>query len=79
MAGKGETQFVVVDGLPGAEYNGIRSGSLTFSADARHLAYAAKSAEKWLVVVDGQPVQSTTESVSGLRPSAPTALWNTSQ
>jgi len=52
MGGK---QFVVVDGLPGSEYDGIAEGGLVFSPDGKRIAYGAKNGNKWFVVIDGKP------------------------
>ena len=43
-------------GLPqeGAKYDGIVAGSLVFSSDSKHIAYAAHEGKKSLVVVDEQ-------------------------
>ncbi len=41
-----------VDGVKKAEYDTI--GTVTFSPDSQHLAYAARGGKKWLVVRDGK-------------------------
>jgi len=52
--GVAKSQFVVVDGKEGKEYDGIVAGSLKFSPDSKHLAYVAVRGEKRFVVVDGK-------------------------
>ena len=42
----------MVDGVEGAEYEMIGTGTLIFSPDSKHLAYAAQRDGKWRVVVD---------------------------
>jgi WD40 repeat protein len=46
-------QSVVVDGVPGKQYDEI--GTIVFSPDSKHLAYAAKTGNNWFIVVDGTP------------------------
>ena len=41
----------MVDGQEGKQYDGV--GSPVFSPDGTRLAYLAKQADKWLIVVDG--------------------------
>lgn len=44
----------VLDGKPGAEYDGIMDGNPVFSPDGKRVAYVATKGEKRLVVLDGQ-------------------------
>jgi hypothetical protein len=44
---------VVLDGIAGASYDDVAPASLAFSADGRHLAYAASRGGLWRVIVDG--------------------------
>jgi hypothetical protein len=44
---------VDIDGESGPEYDEV--GDLVFSADSRHVAYAAREGGSWRVVTDGQP------------------------
>jgi hypothetical protein len=43
---------VVLDGRAGAGYSGILERSLTFSPDGTHIAYGARNANRWTVVLD---------------------------
>jgi hypothetical protein len=47
-------QYIVLDGQRGRTYDGIGIGALAFSADSRHLAYAARRGSHWRVVIDGR-------------------------
>ncbi len=47
-------QYIVLDGKRGRTYDGIAIGALAFSADSRHLAYAARRGKHWRVIVDGR-------------------------
>ncbi len=47
-------QFVMVDGRRGPTFDGVAVGTLAFSPDGRHLAYAASRAGRWHMVVDGR-------------------------
>ena len=47
-------QYVVIDRVRGPTYDAIGLGALAFSADSRHLAYAARRGGQWRVVVDGR-------------------------
>jgi hypothetical protein len=49
---KGDTQFVVVDGVRTAGYRGVAVGTLTFSPNGAHLAFAARRGKGWIVVTD---------------------------
>lgn len=51
---EGNGQYVVADRVRGRTYDAIGLGALTFSADSRRLAYAARRAGQWRVVVDGE-------------------------
>lgn len=53
-AAKKDAWFVVVDGQAQPEYDNLMRGSLVFSADSRHLAYAVSKGDTRQVVVDGQ-------------------------
>jgi hypothetical protein len=46
--------MAVVDGEESPEYEGIGTGSIIFSSDGEHFAYAAKNGDKWFVVLDGE-------------------------
>jgi hypothetical protein len=46
---------VIEDDTKGAGYDEIAEGTLIFSPDRRHLAYAARNGSKWLLVSDGRP------------------------
>ena len=50
-------QYIVLDGKRGRTYDGISIGALAFSADSRHLAYAARRGDHWRIVVDGREQQ----------------------
>lgn len=55
-AGKGREGIVVLDGKPGPAYDAILPGTPVFSANSKHVAYAAYSEwkiSKWCVVLDG--------------------------
>jgi hypothetical protein len=54
--------LVVVDGKEQKQYDG--TGSLVFSPDSKHVAYAAKADNKWFVVVDGKEGKSYDELVT---------------
>ena len=43
----------MIDGQPGKVYNAIAPGSLVFSPDGKHIAYAAKDGDRQLIVADG--------------------------
>ena len=45
---------MVIDGSEETSFDGTGQGSLTFSSDSQHLAYAAQSEGRWSVVVDGK-------------------------
>jgi hypothetical protein len=51
----GDDQVVVIDGQAGPAFKAIAFGGLTFSPDARHLAYPALDENQWKVVLDGVP------------------------
>ena len=53
VAQRGRKQLVVVDGVEGAEYDGIGEGTPIFSPNGGRVAYIAQRGRKWLVVVDG--------------------------
>jgi hypothetical protein len=44
---------MVVDGVPGPQYDGILGGSPAFSADDRRVAYVGNAGNKYVAVVDG--------------------------
>jgi Tol biopolymer transport system component len=43
------------EGKPGAVFDAIGEGTLLFSPDSKHLAYAAQSGGQWCMVLDGKP------------------------
>ena len=45
---------VLADGTEQQHYDEIGRGTLHFSPDSQHVAYAAREADKWFVVVDGK-------------------------
>jgi len=51
---QGERMFVVVDGQKSPNFGGVFAESIQFSADGKHVAYAAERGAKRFVVVDGQ-------------------------
>jgi hypothetical protein len=51
MAPKRGKLLVIVDGLPGPEYDGIIDGHVVFSQDGKRVAYGAQKDNKHLVVV----------------------------
>ena len=51
MIGVFGKKFVVLDGVEGSQYDGI-GGIPVFSPDSAHLAYAARSTNRWCVVAD---------------------------
>jgi hypothetical protein len=51
---KGDHAIVVDQGKEGTPYGGI--GSLEFSPDNKHVAYAARRDKDWFVVLDGQEI-----------------------
>lgn len=55
---------VVVDGVAGAQYDSIMPGTLVFSADSKHVAYAVVRGGKQLFVVDGEEFKEC-DAVSG--------------
>jgi hypothetical protein len=57
---------VIVDGVAGAQYDGIVPGTLAFSADSKRVAYAAVRAGKQLFVVDGEEGKDC-DAVSGFK------------
>jgi hypothetical protein len=50
----GSKWFLVTNGAEGKNYGGIGAGTIAFSADSQHLAYAAQVDSKWVFVWDGQ-------------------------
>jgi len=48
-------QYVAIDGRRASGYRAVVAWSLTFSDDSKHLAYAARLADRWVVVADGRP------------------------
>jgi hypothetical protein len=54
---KGNSVFVVVDGVEERHYDDIISGSIAFSPDGKHLTYAAIQDKRALLVVDGKEVR----------------------
>jgi hypothetical protein len=51
----GSRQFVTIDGRRAAGYRAIAAWSMAFSADGRHIAYAARTNGHWAVVHQGRP------------------------
>lgn len=51
----GSTQFVTIDGRRTAGYRAIAAWSMAFSADGRHIAYAARVNGRWAVIHRGRP------------------------
>ncbi len=51
-------QVVIVDGKPGLQHDAVIKGTLAFSADSRHVAYAAQNGLRCFVVIDGKPQKS---------------------
>lgn len=51
---EGGRSLIVHNNDKGKAYDGIGVGSPAFSADSRHLAYAAKNRSKWTMVCDSQ-------------------------
>ncbi|MBW8782592.1 MAG: PD40 domain-containing protein [Verrucomicrobia bacterium] len=51
---KKDTRFIVIDGAAQPEYEGLVPGSLAFSADSRHVAYAVCKGDQRIVIIDGQ-------------------------
>jgi hypothetical protein len=47
--------LVVTDGAAGPEYDDILAGSLSFPDDGKYILYTAKLADRWSVVINGQP------------------------
>jgi Tol biopolymer transport system component len=45
---------VVVDGLPGHGYESIAEGGPVYSADGKHLIFAARKGKAWVIVRDGR-------------------------
>ncbi|HEY2881615.1 MAG TPA: hypothetical protein VGJ15_04265 [Pirellulales bacterium] len=52
--GKLARYVMVVDGVPGKEYDRIEVYTRAFSADSKHVSYTAEIGEKKCVVVDGE-------------------------
>lgn len=46
-------QYVRIDGVEGPRFNAVPASALAFSADGKHVAYAAKQAAQWVVVANG--------------------------
>jgi hypothetical protein len=46
-------QFIVVDGRRGPTFDAVPIGTLAMSRRGGHLAYAARAARRWRVVIDG--------------------------
>lgn len=77
IAGRGPQWWMVVDGQPGSEYESAeRRNSMglsemwvpaltqpQFSPDSRHVAYSARQGDRWVVLLDNQPVGSRYEMV----------------
>ena len=53
VAQEGVQRFVVLDGKPGARYEAVYKGTLTFSPDSKRLAYFAGKGGMRTVVLDG--------------------------
>lgn len=45
---------VVVDGTPSKEYDNVVIGTVQFSPDSKHIAYAAQDGKKFFIVMDGE-------------------------
>ena len=54
---------VVTDGQPGAAYDQV--DNIVFSKDGRHIAYKAKTGERWRLVIDGNPQPESEELAAG--------------
>ncbi len=50
-----DTWFPVLDGEALPEHDGLTRGTLVFSADSRHFAYAVAKGDKRSVIVNGEP------------------------
>lgn len=57
MAGRGDKQFIVVNGQEGKPYDSLRSrfflAAPVFSPDSKMVAYPARIGEMWSVIVNG--------------------------
>jgi WD40 repeat protein len=62
-----DTWFVVVDGQPKPEYDGLIRGSVAFSADGNHVVYGACQGDQRLVLIDDQ-ISPGYRAVCNIRP-----------
>jgi len=61
---KDEKYAVVVDGEQSQWYD--QAAFLVFSKDGKHYAYTAKTGERWMIVVDGSPLNTRYKDVNSL-------------
>jgi Tol biopolymer transport system component len=63
IALEGSQRFVVLDGKPGAKYEAVYKGTLTFSPDGKYLLYGAMTSGRPHMVVNGQPAPSFYDAI----------------
>jgi hypothetical protein len=53
-AGRAGRQLLVMDGVEGKDYDGVKDGTTTFSADGEHWGFVAARGQMMLIVYDGK-------------------------
>jgi hypothetical protein len=59
-------QSLYVESVPGATYDMIDMKTLSFSPDGKHIAYAAKKGDDWMIVIDSIELPQRYDSVAPL-------------